>query len=960
MPKQKGSIDLKTSGYLYGQISSLESQVDGQIQTWAQDTNPASNWSADEKASRVGDLWLFTGTSDNTTIQQGLTLHPQGIYKYVYDSVNSVYKWEAHSSTNNNIFDLADGKKKVFYGNDTPTNAEENDLWVQGSGGDIKVYRNGSWVLASKYTDDNALITWVASTYATDKGNLQDQIDGKAETWYQSSDPENNWSSTEKPKHEGDLWYNTTDGTTWYYAKQGTDPETYDWEQQNVPDAVFDKIDGKKDIHYTNNAPIHPPYNAGDLWSNGIDLRICITPKAEGENYNISDWVLASNYIDSADATSIASTEANKTKTTETKTLYYISTSSNEPTGGSWVDETTITTADVLNKYLFVKIQNKINGSWVDATPSPGWQKSNLYNGIYTFANTVAGDSGLTTINGSKITTGRIQDSTGKNFIQIANDGTTTAGHLEFKDTSSWSTANQGIQWNSSQGQLNIKGHITAKSLTIDGTGGSYNAYDAINISGYSIEITTNDGASDASSISSNNVYLYPHLYHNGSEVFYVLTDDTTPQNNKIYYSYDGTTYTAYSPAPSNPKSVGAYESVASKFIWYLNGSSIGTSGDSSHGGRILATYSDTAKVIYTFNDGATDGGTSSVTVNVDPSKYITRISDTGIEVAPEIKTGNNKLAINTGSIDIYKNNVSMLHLENSAGRFGNTIDYTKVSSTNGIEIYRNSIKRAQFDSDVNLYSSDQLQRLNLNTGGLHLYNGNDEIARFGSSTFISGDGGSISIDTSGSNSSIVLKNPDGQTSFGIYSSLGSISGTDANYTEINNRVYIRGLEFLKGINSYWPLNDYLCPTSTSTLLNLYIDPNRISTVKIEPFQSGTKDRCSISGNSFILCFGRWVFLQIYCTIGDVTLSANDTWAIVKNAPVPYTSVCAIAASSPGKKNSALSGYINDSGNVCVNTDDVALVSGDHVAFTGWYLGRGANNDASTPEFDPPDYIFAT
>lgn len=941
MPKQKGSIDLKTSGYIYGELSNLESQVDSQIQTWAQDSDPSSNWASTDNPNHVGDLWLYTGTSDTTI--GSTTVHPLDVYKFVLDS-GTTYKWESHTSTNENIFDLTDSKKRVFYviPPSVPTPPYDlNDVWMQGSSGDIKIctYARASgsgnvsdWSIASKYTNDDALITWVASTYTTDKGNLQDQIDGKAETWYQSTDPENNWSSTEKPKHEGDLWYNTTDGTTWYYAKQGTDPETYRWEQQNIPDAVFDKIDGKKDIHYTNNAPIHPPYNAGDLWSNGIDLRICITPKADGESYSISDWVLASNYIDSADATSIASTEANKTKTTETKTLYYISTSSNEPTGGSWVDETTITTADVLNKYLFVKVQNKINGSWVDATPSPGWQKSNLYNGIYTFANTVAGDSGLTTINGSKITTGRIQDSTGKNFIQIANDGTTTAGHLEFKDTNSWSTANQGIQWNSSQGQLNIKGHITAKSLTIDGTGGSYNAYDAINISGYNIEITIEP----ATAISSNNVYLYPHLYHNGSLVEYILTSDTTAQT-KTYYSLNNGTYTAINPAPTNPKSVGAYESVYNKFNWWLNDSSTATPGDASNYGRCLATYSDKARVTFEFDDGATSGGSATSSITVDPQKYITRISDTGIEIAPENKTGNDKLAINGNSIDIYRNNVSMLHLEDSSGIFGNTTDYTKVSSTNGIEIYRNSVKRAQFDTDVNLYSSDQSQRLNLSTTGLKVYENDFNVASFGSSIELNTDfGGGISLiagteeDTSIDYVGFKVRGIYGNNIFSIYDSGlgGSFNTININkYTNMNAELSCQG----------WPLIQFIKGSITggatsNTATSIYYDTVFNS---ITPYE----DRCYIRTGSQAMTFGRWAFIQLDLTIRSTqTIKGNDYWTLLSGAPAPATGYAALSAAAPTLKSGNLSAYVTSSGSITVVTDDVDLPTNQRVAITGFYL----------------------
>lgn len=1193
MPKQKGSIDLKTSGYLYGQISSLESQVDGQIQTWAQDTNPASNWSADEKANRVGDLWLFTGVSDNTTIQQGLTLHPQGIYKYVYDSANSIYKWEAHSSTNNNIFDLADGKKRVFYGTTLPSTPYDlNDVWVQGENGDIKVCRtarssgsgaNSDWVLASKYTNDDVFIafrdgtyaqfvtntnatlnkkittfyqsstptanatgdlwinttdnnnqlkrwngstwvdvqdkgiqdaltaasnaqstadskiityaqasppgppsvpsldigdlwidtdannklyrwngaawspctdtseletwingdfstiidgleegivdaqietwyqgtdpddwstsekpkhegdlwynttngttwyyakkttnpdtygwsqqnipdsvfddidgkaiiftgtqtpsnaregdlwfkgvnepiltyvnnqwvqynkytddsslnafktgdyarfvsntnstlsqkittfydsqtptanvvgdlwidtghnnilkrwngnsweevqdtniqtalinasnaqstadkkimtyintyanrpttnldtgdlfiatdqnnkmyrwsgsTWVSVTdssalnafqtgeyarfvqntsdaieskittfyetsqptasatgdlwidtddgnklyrwngsswvaiqdtaiqtalanaadaqstadrkivtfaqdneptatdtgdlwidtndnnklyrwsgsswlpftdtsaleafktiYNADKSNILDQLDKKAETWYQSSNPANNWVGHES-EHEGDLWYDTDDGTTWYYAKQGTNPETYDWEQQNIPTSIFNTINGKSSIYISQPSS----YKAGDLWVNATypstepytyqnDILRCTTTS---NSFNISHWTLASNYIDNTDATSIANGAANAAaQKVKTKTQYALSSNdSTTPSASSFSDtmpEVSSFISGSNRQYLWVReCMSYDNGStWSASTP----YKANTFNGLTLFTNSVKGND-YTSINGSTIKTGIIQSQNdgNKNFIRLSD------GHLEFKDTSSWDNANQGIQWNSSQGQLNIKGHITAKSLTIDGAGGSYNAYDAINISGYSIEITMNDEGSSNTN-PANNVWLYPHLYHNGVEVFYVLTSDTRAQSGKTYYYYNSTTssYVAYSTAPQNPQADRAYEYINyTKFHWYLNGSTSTYSiGDINHYGRLLVLFTDKIKVTYTFDDGASDGGMTAMEVTVDDSKYIQRLDSYSINIHPE-NTSGNSITLNSSGVNL-------------------------------------------------------------------------------------------------------------------------------------------------------------------------------------------------------------------------------------------------------------------------------------------------------------------
>ncbi len=141
---------------------------------------------------------------------------------------------------------------------------------------------------------DTTLNTFVTTTYNPDKLNLQDQIDGKAETWYQAVDPASSWTTAaDKAKHEGDLWYKTSDQTTWFYTKDGN---TYKWVQQDVPLEVFDEIDGKAQI-FTSTPTT--PYNVGDLWFQGTasDIMTCINDRATGA-FQASDWQKRNKYVD--------------------------------------------------------------------------------------------------------------------------------------------------------------------------------------------------------------------------------------------------------------------------------------------------------------------------------------------------------------------------------------------------------------------------------------------------------------------------------------------------------------------------------------------------------------------------------------------------------------------------------------------------------------------------------------
>ena len=161
-----------------------------------------------------------------------------------------------------------------------------------------------------------------------------------------------------------------------------------------------------------------------------------------------------------------------------------------------------------------------------------------------------------------------------------------------------------------------ITGAITATSLTIGSGANSYDGAAAINISGYSIEIElSNTGVSDTTS----QVYLRPHLYHNGIE-------DTT---NVVY----------------------------TRYIWYRNDESIGTVGSSVDGG-ILAYRNSVYRVNYQFDDGEVGSGTPVQTIEVNPTKYITDINNSGIKVhAQDWDDDSNYLQIDGNGVYIKDSN---------------------------------------------------------------------------------------------------------------------------------------------------------------------------------------------------------------------------------------------------------------------------------------------------------------
>lgn len=132
---------------------------------------------------------------------------------------------------------------------------------------------------------------------------IQAQLDGKIESWFQSSDPAANWTTTAlKKAHVGDMWYSSTTKLLKRYTVSGS---TYSWttiEDQKAIDAYTaaskaqDTADGKRQVFV---AQPKPPYDIGDLWltggkTDGI-LKRCITKRTSG-SYVANDWVEAVYY----------------------------------------------------------------------------------------------------------------------------------------------------------------------------------------------------------------------------------------------------------------------------------------------------------------------------------------------------------------------------------------------------------------------------------------------------------------------------------------------------------------------------------------------------------------------------------------------------------------------------------------------------------------------------------------
>jgi phage-related protein len=170
---------------------------------------------------------------------------------------------------------------------------------------------------ASNASDLTAAIKTIGKT--TD--DLQSQIDGSIQTWFEDGEPTNlnypaiDWTTdTIKKNHLGDLYYDNTTG--YGYRWQVDQNGSYSWKHivdTDVTKALQDaaKAQGtansKRRIFVT--TPV-PPYDVADLWVQGTtgDIMRCQTAKTEGQTYAAADWIKASKYTDDTAVTKLAET----------------------------------------------------------------------------------------------------------------------------------------------------------------------------------------------------------------------------------------------------------------------------------------------------------------------------------------------------------------------------------------------------------------------------------------------------------------------------------------------------------------------------------------------------------------------------------------------------------------------------------------------------------------------------
>ena len=287
----------------------ISNSIDKKAETWFQATDPALQWTDNSTSEPLQDhtganITDSTGANILTVWEREKAAHNGDLWHNTTNNVEYIYKdgsWH-EMSVPDDVFDKIDGKAQIFIKQPT-TPYDVGDLWFDSSSADIMTcttaresgnFNAADWEKRNKYTDDSSLNNWIKGEYANTLADVKNQIDGKAETWRQSTDPSKSWTTDAlKKQHKGDLWYNTTEQKSYIYNGSA-------WEQMKAepPSVVYDAIDGKAQIFVSQPTT---PYAVGDLWfdSSTADIMTCVTARESGD-FAAADWQKRNKYTDNS------------------------------------------------------------------------------------------------------------------------------------------------------------------------------------------------------------------------------------------------------------------------------------------------------------------------------------------------------------------------------------------------------------------------------------------------------------------------------------------------------------------------------------------------------------------------------------------------------------------------------------------------------------------------------------
>lgn len=447
---------------------------------------PASEWD-DDYSEHDGDMFYNRETG-------------KGYEFTIIDNSSSpvVYGWQLiqdediiQALTNaQNAQDTADGKRRVFIcdaSHHTPNPPYDvGDLWVNvkypyatGATYDDEILKCvvaktedqtfdiSDWSLANGYTA--ALRNFINGTYADNLQEIQYQIDGKAETWYQNTDPSTAWTTTAlKNQHKGDIWHNSSN-TTINGVKAGQDAiwNGTAWVvDETVPQAIYDEIDGKCAIYVTWGA-----------WGNDLQEKDLFIPAANttqgGVTYKANKVYRCVDkdtptfqeiaYTDDTQYNGFITKLIGSSGQTKDAAENAIAAIKHALSDGNTYNEGGL----ILSNLISLGTGNPLSGTF---TPWAG------ISGIYKTSETGTGykGHGIAAWFGGGMVDGEVSQSAtnaAKSLFRFDGTGYLAGGNIKWNADGSGSVAGGNIAWNS-QGQITkLAGQaITATSVTINGS----------------------------------------------------------------------------------------------------------------------------------------------------------------------------------------------------------------------------------------------------------------------------------------------------------------------------------------------------------------------------------------------------------------------------------------------------------------------------------------------------------
>lgn len=270
-------------------ISDLTKQIDGKIESWFQTADPETSWTTNAiKGKHVGDTWFDKSTN---ILRFYLSGNIQSFINIL--TKNKVYFWKktvlpsgnnvpASTWTSTALKDTHLGD--IYY----VPNSNRLYTYVKNVINNISVYE---W---NEIVDENICYTLRGiHTLLNDGIALNRTVPTipytKNDCFFNSTNVLIANTSRTSGSYVPNDW--TAKGNLFYYWQRTKDQTAID--AYNAASNAQDTADGKRRVFVS--TP-YPPYDVGDLWVDGTQLRRCATKKVSGQSYNVNDWVTCVTY----------------------------------------------------------------------------------------------------------------------------------------------------------------------------------------------------------------------------------------------------------------------------------------------------------------------------------------------------------------------------------------------------------------------------------------------------------------------------------------------------------------------------------------------------------------------------------------------------------------------------------------------------------------------------------------